>query len=89
MRDQLMVETRDGWIPNPDLYDDLSNGLFYLAGKLISFSICQSGPASNIFPIWVFNHFVGGTENVLKYLPRRIDVKMPSNAYNQVAIISF
>ena len=62
-----MIETNDGWIPNPDRYD-VSNGLFFLAGKISFIAICQSGSASNFFQKCVFNHFLGGTENGLQSL---------------------
>ena len=83
-----MTENEDGCIPNVALYDGLANGLFRLAGRLLSYSLYQKGPAPNFFSPWIFDFIIGGVEKVLSNLPQKVPKDaVPLEAYNQVYYI--
>lgn len=60
MKNQLFLDTSNGFEPSSNLYGDLASGNFKLAGQLMASSICLNGPAPNFLAKWVFNYICGG-----------------------------
>ncbi|XP_057309218.1 uncharacterized protein LOC130647391 isoform X3 [Hydractinia symbiolongicarpus] len=63
-RQQLFVESDDGYIPRINCYGDIANETFKLYGELMASSIAMTGPAPNYFAKWVYKYFIHGTKSI-------------------------
>ena len=89
MRMQLFKDGCNGIEPQINLYEDIANNKFKLAGELMASSIAMCGPAPNFFAPWVYHFFVGGMDAVLSSIPKQISGSSSfGKMYNKVTSTS-
>ena len=64
----------------------VTDGTAFSIGHLFAASVCNGGPAPNIFPSWILRYITGGANNLMEKLPVELSGSRFEFLYKQVRV---